>query len=44
MNKLSARTFPVLTLAAAVASATAYAQPAGEGVEEIVVFGRKGSY
>ncbi len=43
MNKLVARTFPLLSLAAAVAAATAYAQPAapaGEAIEEVVVFGR----
>jgi outer membrane receptor protein involved in Fe transport len=46
MNKLVARTFPLLSLAAAISAATAYAQPAapaagaGGAVEEIVVFGR----
>ena len=43
MNKLVARTFPLVSLAAAIAAATASAQPAAparEAIEEVVVFGR----
>ena len=43
MNKLATRTFPFLPLAAAIAAASASAQPAApadESIDEVVVFGR----
>lgn len=41
MNKLIAKTFPLLSLSAAIAAGSVSAQPAaGRAIEEIVVFGR----